>query len=232
MKLTLQLFALLLSGCSAFNNPQQSCKIIDPDLSQGVYRGGCENGWADGYGEVTGTGSYHGDFLSGKKNGKGIKVMANGDRYTGEFLDDYRHGQGIYVWGDKTQWAGDRYDGEYQRDLRHGWGIFQWNNGDRYEGQWKNDLRMGPSVMELRREQAEKANVKSATQDITLCAEEKWDLTIPQLIRGKVEKLTDTMIWVRITEIEGGFANYHGTTLTAGDLFTDKQSHWHPCEQN
>jgi len=127
-------------------NAKSSCKVIYPDLAQGVYSGDCKEGLADGYGEVSRTGSYRGDFHTGKKHGVGIKVMPNGDKYVGHFSEDYRHGMGAYVWGDKTQWAGDRYEGEYQRDLRHGWGVFQWGSGDRYEGPWQNDFRMGPSV--------------------------------------------------------------------------------------
>src|SRR3989338_9918171 len=82
----------LLSGCALSGGAQQSCKIFDPDLAQGVYSGSCKGGLADGYGEVTGAGSYRGDFRAGKKHGKGIKVMPNGDRYAGDFSDDYRHG--------------------------------------------------------------------------------------------------------------------------------------------
>ena len=52
MRLMPTLVVLLLSGCSVFGGSQQSCKILDPDLAQGTYRGGCKDGWADGYGEV------------------------------------------------------------------------------------------------------------------------------------------------------------------------------------
>ncbi|MDO8262566.1 MAG: hypothetical protein Q7T21_05005 [Gallionella sp.] len=155
------LAVVLLSGCAMSGGTQQSCRVFDPDLAQGVYSGSCKDGLAEGYGEVSGAGSYRGDFLAGKKHGKGIKVMPNGDRYAGDFSDDYRHGQGVYVWGDKTPWAGDRYQGEYRRDLRHGWGVFQWGSGDRYEGKWRDDLRMGLSVMELRRAQAAEAAAKA-----------------------------------------------------------------------
>jgi hypothetical protein len=139
-----------LSGCAS-SPSAVTCKIVDPELSVGIYYGICKNGWADGYGRVIGATGYEGDFLAGKKHGLGTKLMSNGDRYTGEFRDDYRHGKGTYVWGENSRWAGDQYSGEYQRDLRHGWGVFQWDNGDRYEGQWVNDLRLGASVMEQRR---------------------------------------------------------------------------------
>lgn len=224
--------AILLSGCSVFGGSQQSCKILDPDLVQGTYHGDCKDGWANGYGEVSGISRYRGDFLDGKKHGKGIKVMPNGDRYTGDFRDDYRDGQGIYVWGDKTPWAGDRYEGGYRRDLRHGWGVYQWGSGDRYEGPWENDLRMGPSVMEQRRAQAAEAIAKSVKAGAMVCAEERWDTVNLQRIRGMVESVTDKMVQVRIIEVEGGMASHQGATLTTGGLLADEAAHWQLCGQN
>jgi hypothetical protein len=238
MKLIPFIFILLLTGCSVAGDLQQTCKIVDPDLAQGIYRGGCKDGWADGYGEVdvqenNGTiSSYRGDFLAGKKNGKGIKVMPNGDRYTGGFLDDYRDGQGVYVWSDKTPWAGDRYEGEYRRDLRSGWGVYLWNSGDRYEGQWENDLRMGPSVMELRRQQTADAVARSVKAGAMVCAEEKWDAVNIQRIRGIVESVADKKVQVRIAEVEGGMASHQGATLTAGALLADDVAHWQLCNPN
>lgn len=235
--------AILLSGCSVFGGSQQSCKILDPDLAQGTYRGGCKDGWADGYGEVIvyaksgaveksgGISSYRGDFLAGKKDGKGIKEMPNGDRYTGDFRDDYRDGQGIYVWGDKTLWAGDRYEGEYHRDLRNGWGVYQWHSGDRYEGAWESNLRMGPSVMELRRAQAAEAVARSVKAGAMVCAEEKWDTVNTQRIRGIVESVKGKMVQVRIVEAEGGIVNHQGATLTTGGLLVDDVAHWQLCSQ-
>jgi hypothetical protein len=247
MKLMPLLVALFLSGCSAFGGSPRSCKIIDPELAQGAYRGGCKDGWAEGYGEVdvyknSGVhekseviSSYRGGFLDGKKHGKGIKVMPNGDRYEGEFRDDYRDGQGIYVWGDKTPWAGDRYEGEYQRDLRHGWGVFQWGSGDRYEGAWQNDMRMGPSVMELRRKQAAEAAAKAAKvlkAGAVVCAEERWDGINYQRISGMIESIADNKVQVRIVEVEGGMATHQGATISVSDLFADDAAHWHICGQN
>jgi hypothetical protein len=229
------LVALLLSGCSVFGGSQQSCKILDPDLSQGIFHGSCKNGLADGYGEVNGISSYHGNFLAGMKHGKGIKLMPNGDHYEGDFREDYRDGHGVYVWGDKTKWAGDRYEGEYRRDLRHGWGVFQWGNGDRYEGAWLNDLRMGPSVMELRRVQAAEVAAKAANllkPGATICAEKKWDSVNLQLIRGKIESVTGGTVRVRIIELEGGFVSYQGKRLTVGDVLADEAVHWQACGQN
>ncbi|HEY0664931.1 MAG TPA: hypothetical protein VGD24_02595, partial [Gallionella sp.] len=184
---------------------------------------------ADGYGEVSGAASYRGDFVAGKKHGRGDKVMPNGDRYSGEFFDDYRHGQGTYIWGNATPWAGDRYYGEYQRDLRHGQGVFEWNSGDRYEGQWQNDLRMGYSVMELRRAQAAEAAANAAKIGTEQCAEEEWDGVNLQRLRGTVLRISNKMAQMRLHEVEGGMVVFKGATLTVGDLITDEAAHWQPC---
>jgi hypothetical protein len=220
---------VLLSGCALHGGAPQPCKIIDPELAGGSYRGGCSDGWADGYGVVTGAGSYRGDFVAGKKHGRGEKVMPNGDRYSGEFFDDYRHGHGTYIWGEATPWAGDRYEGEYQRDLRHGWGVFEWNSGDRYEGPWENDFRMYYSVMEVRRAQAAEAAANAAKVGNELCAEEPWDGVNIQLLRGTVLRVTGKLAQVRLLEVEGGMTTFKGATLTAGDLLTDEAAHWQPC---
>lgn len=225
------LAAMLSLGGEAIGGVQQSCKVLDPDLAQGIYSGVCKNGLAEGYGKVSGVSSYSGDFHAGKKHGKGIKVMPNGDRYEGDFSDDYRHGKGVYVWGKNSPWAGDRYEGEYQRDLRHGKGVYFWSVGDRYEGQWKDDLRLGLSVMELRRAQAAEAAAKAVKVGAQLCAEEKWDAINYQRIRGKIENVTGETVKVRIIEVEGGYVNYQNKTLSVGDVFADEAAHWQVCGQ-
>jgi len=222
----------------AFGVEINSCKILDPDFAQGNYQGSCKAGFADGYGEVEVhsksdvVSSYHGDFLAGKKHGKGIKVMPNGDRYEGDFRDDYREGHGIYVWGNKSPWSGDRYEGDYVRDKRQGFGVYQWNTGDRYEGEWKNDQRLGLSVMEQRRAQAAKAAASAVKPGAVLCAEEKWDGVNTQLIRGKIESVVGNTVRVRVNEVEGGVARYRGVTLVTGVLLMDEARHWQYCDQN
>lgn len=228
----LALAVVLLSGCAMIGRAPQSCLMLDPDLAQGVYQGGCKDGLAEGYGEVSGAGSYRGDFRAGKKHGKGIKTMPNGDRYAGDFDDDYRHGKGFYIWGDQTPWAGDRYEGEYRRDLRHGWGVFQWGSGDRYDGQWQDDLRMGLSVMELRRAQAGEAAARSARVGALVCVEARQGLANRQRISGRIEEITGEMVRVRIIEVEGGVASYQGRAVRAGDVLSDKVASWQLCGQD
>lgn len=211
---------------------QQHCKVYDRDLQQGTYSGGCNGGLADGYGEVSGAASgYRGDFRAGKKHGRGVKVMPNGDVYTGDFADDYRHGKGVYVWGPGTPWAGDRYEGEYRRDLRHGWGVYQWSSGDRYEGPWQDDLRMGLSVMETRRVHASRAAVRALKIGALACVDAPLGLVNRQRISAKVEQIDGVRIQVRIVAVEDGVAGYLGRVVRAGDVFSDEAVHWRPCEQ-
>lgn len=224
--------AVLLSGCAITGNAPQSCKVLDPDLAQGVYRGGCKDGLADGYGEVRGTSRYRGDFQAGKKHGKGIKVMPNGDRYAGDFSDDYRHGKGVYIWGNKTPWVGDRYEGEYQRDLRHGWGVYQWDSGDRYEGAWRGDLRTGPSAMESRRTQAAAATAKAVKAGESVCAMVQSSLASYQRIRGRVADVAGETVRLRIVEVEGGAASYQDRIVKVGDVLSDKAANWRLCVED
>lgn len=219
---------VLLSGCAMLGGAQQSCKVFDPDLAQGSYAGGCKDGLADGYGEVSGAGSYRGDFLAGKKHGKGIKVMPNGDRYAGGFSEDYRHGKGVYVWGPNTRWAGDRYEGEYRRDLRHGWGVFQWGSGDRYEGPWQDDLRMGLSVMETRRAQGLLPG-KEMSDGMRVCAYLPLGLNHHQRISGMVESDAGPGRAIRITAMDGTRASYHGREIRVGDVVDAAGANWKLC---
>jgi hypothetical protein len=39
-----------------------------------------------------------GDFVNGKKHGKGKYTFSNGDEYDGEWAEDKKHGAGKYVY--------------------------------------------------------------------------------------------------------------------------------------
>jgi hypothetical protein len=71
------------------------------------------------------------DFRDGKKEGLGIILFANGDRFHGEYRDGERDGHGIYTWPN-----GDRYDGEYRAGEKDGQGTMTYADGTLYEGAW------------------------------------------------------------------------------------------------
>ncbi|MDD2776694.1 MAG: hypothetical protein PHU06_12120 [Gallionella sp.] len=219
-----------LSGCAILSGSTPACQVLDPDLAQGVYHGGCQEGLADGYGEVTGESTYRGDFRAGKKHGLGVKVMSNGDRYEGMFYDDYRHGLGTYIWGNGSKWAGERYSGNYDHDLRHGWGVFQWENGDRYEGEWENDTRKYASAMEVRRLQTEAARLRVVGAEV--CNARPFIIDeIYHPMRGVIEAAGHTKR-VRLTAIEGNEMEYRGQTVKIGDVLEDDSARWPLCGKN
>ncbi len=95
---------------------------------------------------------YKGEFKDGKKQGKGVYIWANGDKFDGEFADDQVSGKGrwefaaggVYV-GDVLNAVmvgkgvlvaknGDRYEGMFSAGQPHGKGVYVFANGDKYEG--------------------------------------------------------------------------------------------------
>lgn len=68
---------------------------------------------------------------TGRWNGKGTLLNANGDSYQGFFVDDARHGRGIYRFT-----SGDVYEGDFLDDNRHGRGVFKFHNGSTYAGEF------------------------------------------------------------------------------------------------
>ena len=111
-----------------------------------------------------------GNWLDGKKHGKGIYIWKDNSMYIGEFknnkMDGYGvcydnhgniiyegewknnlvHGKGIYIWEE-----GKRYEGEFLHGKKHGDGVFYLNNELIYEGTWKFDKPsiFGRSLEEL-----------------------------------------------------------------------------------
>mmetsp|Transcript_26785 Transcript_26785/g.43738 ORF Transcript_26785/g.43738 Transcript_26785/m.43738 type:complete len:405 (+) Transcript_26785:97-1311(+) len=117
-------------------------------------------------------GQYVGQWSENQKDGFGIQVERNGDKYEGEWRKGRRHGQGtLYVCIKaklvkryEGQWVEDRmegrgklyyadgteYDGEWVNNKRNGHGRFQFGNGDLYDGDWVNEKRHGRGVMYYR----------------------------------------------------------------------------------
>lgn len=47
---------------------------------------------------------YTGEYLDGKKHGKGTMIYPDGSKYIGQWKEGYRHGHGLYTYanGDKV----------------------------------------------------------------------------------------------------------------------------------
>lgn len=99
-----------------------ACKVADVDIAT-EYSGPCDNGYAQGKGRARGRDTYEGDFLGGKKSGKGI-----------------------YVWGQQAPQPGARYEGAYANDRRNGFGILTDSYGT-YRGEWRDGLYHGKGTL-------------------------------------------------------------------------------------
>lgn len=98
--------------------------------------------------------SYEGQYVSGKKCGKGIyRYFSNGNLYDGHWKDDMKHGPGkMEYFGEQEDEEGDdapkkvsqgEYNGYWENDRRHGEGMFVYKNGDTYSGWWKYGNKNG-----------------------------------------------------------------------------------------
>jgi hypothetical protein len=76
------------------------------------------------------------------KNGYGIEIYSNGDKYEGEWRNNQRYGQGTMNYAN-----GDKYEGGWLNNRRSGQGKFTYTNGDRYEGEWYNNRRYEQGTM-------------------------------------------------------------------------------------
>ena len=56
----------------------------------------------------------------------------------GDWVNGKREGKGINYWKN-----GEKYEGEWKYDKREGKGIMYMKNGDRYDVEWKNDNKEG-----------------------------------------------------------------------------------------
>jgi len=149
------LFLFLLLQCSNELFSQSAEKCVEGDckngvgtylFSNGTYTGNWVNGKQEGkgiyrfdQGEV-----YEGDFKNNLRDGWGLFDYGNGSRYEGQWKEGKKHGKGTYFQRD-----GEVYDGDWLNNLRSGIGSCSYIDNSRYKGQWSNNLRHGKGIFEF-----------------------------------------------------------------------------------
>lgn len=99
-----------------------------------VYEGEWKNNLRHGKGTLTlfhDGSTYSGDFVKGRKEGKGSWRLPNGNTYEGQWVNNKRHGWGALKEGHNV------YEGDWINNFREGKGIQYYADGSKYEGGWK-----------------------------------------------------------------------------------------------
>ena len=83
-----------------------------------------------------GDGVYEGEYVDGRKEGRGKFWYVFGSVYEGQWLNDEKHGKGKEMYND-----GATYDGRFHEGARHGAGVLTYANRDVYDGEWDMDVK-------------------------------------------------------------------------------------------
>merc|ERR1712137_85420 len=118
---------------------------------------------------------YTGEWVDGKRHGKGtlewrngavyqgqwdqdslsgigsFYLPASGVQYEGEFKDNQFHGSGVLTWRE----TGRQYSGNWSEGKHHGYGMLKYDNNDTrqrayYKGEWVDGKREGFGIMKWR----------------------------------------------------------------------------------
>ena len=87
--------------------------------------------------------TYNGEKAEGLRQGRGVCLYSNGDKYQGEWWHDCREGQGRCVFA-----SGDIYEGAWMNDEFHGYGKLECPDGSSYVGEWVNGRKTGQGTMQ------------------------------------------------------------------------------------
>jgi hypothetical protein len=81
---------------------------------------------------------YVGDWVRGKKHGRGKYTRKDGTIYLGDYENDHKHGQGKCTWSN-----GNVYVGKWADGLQSGRGTLTCPDGRKYVGSWKEGKQHG-----------------------------------------------------------------------------------------
>ncbi len=129
------------NGCVSGNCINGFGKVIFENGD--IYEGNWVNGKKEGKGTFTYTniGIYTGQYANDVRSGKGKFSFLNGDIYEGSWVDDKIQGQGTYTFK-----SGETYIGQYANGKKNGKGKETLVNGGIYEGDFVNDYREGQGI--------------------------------------------------------------------------------------
>lgn len=113
--------------------------------SEFVYRGTARAALFEGRGELaTRDGLYTGQFVLGKRNGKGTQV-GKGCSYRGHWRDDLYEGRGVLHYARETD--AFKFEGHFRRGLREGSGVLYRNDGSSLRCVWTADAPSSPVLL-------------------------------------------------------------------------------------
>ncbi len=99
----------------------------------------CKRNISDGSSSLEYTnGTYKGNWVDGRRNGKGIFYYSNGDRFEGNWVDGKKNGKGTNYLAN-----GDRLEGNYRDGKINGQGTIHYADGERYEGNFVDSKQNG-----------------------------------------------------------------------------------------
>jgi len=82
---------------------------------------------------------YDGNFINGKREGKGKYIWEDGSYYIGQWSNNNMNGKGTAYNKDDTI----QYEGDFVNGKKEGYGKFIYEDGLYYIGKWLNDKRNG-----------------------------------------------------------------------------------------
>ena len=85
---------------------------------------------------------YKGEFVNGKRQGFGICLFSNKEKYEGIWKDDLMHSIGKYTYNN-----GCTYSGDFRNGVAEGIGTYTYKNNDIYKGHFLNNKKEGKGVL-------------------------------------------------------------------------------------